>query len=150
MKKFNFTLEKMLSYKDQVLEREKDNLSQLRYKKKSIENKIEEHRTALYEIERTFQKKVFAGLTASEMKYHRFQMNNLNLQIDELKIESQKLDPLIERQTDIVVEVSQEVSGLDKLKEKQYDEYKKLAMKAEETIISEFVVMSDFREKNMR
>ena len=133
-----------------MLEREKLHLGQLRFKKKSIEEKIAAYQFALYEIEEGFQREAAVGLTILETRSFRFQMDNLNLQIEELKKEVEKLIPLIEQQLEVVINATQEVSGLEKLKEKQLEEYNLTVQKAEELIISEFVTLADFKQKNER
>ena len=45
----------------------------------------------------------------------------------------------VKRQVQVVVQATQEVSKLDKLQDKQLEEYRKMVMKAEELEIEEFV-----------
>ena len=100
MKDFKFSLERMRSYKDQLLDREKDILARCRGREREAEEQIR----ALEEAES-------------------------------------------ERQLQKVVAASQEVSSLDKLEERQREEYQLQAAKEGEKTISEFVSSRLIRER---
>ena len=57
------------------------------------------------------------------------------------------LDGAIERQRRVVLGLSQEVSGLEKLEEKQREEHERLLAKENELIISEFIASKFIRDK---
>lgn len=148
MKKFDFTLEKMLNFKEQVLDKEKGTLGQLQLSKNALESKIESHQADLASQEQALMQIVTRGATIGEISLYRYQISNLKQQVADLYKQLEELIPLIEEQRRLVIAASQEVSSLEKLKEKQREEYTKQRQKAEDGLIAEFVTMSVFRERN--
>ena len=67
------------------------------------------------------------------------QRTNIRRQIEQLKKEQALAKLEVKRQVQVVVQATQEVSKLDKLQDKQLEEYRKMVMKAEELEIEEFV-----------
>jgi flagellar FliJ protein len=55
-------------------------------------------------------------------------------------------DTEVQRQLAIVIAATQEVSTLEKLEEKQLEEYRKAAQHEDELFIEEFVQNADFRK----
>jgi flagellar FliJ protein len=66
-------------------------------------------------------------------------MDNVRLQIQDLEKALVKAEQRVEKQMDVVVEANKEVTKLDKLEEKQREEYRHQVSKAEEDRIDEFV-----------
>ena len=64
-------------------------------------------------------------------------MENTAKQLEELNIELKKAEEEVQKQREIVISASQEVSGLDKLEEKQLEEYRHEVNKENETEINE-------------
>ena len=56
------------------------------------------------------------------------------------------LDIKIDRQTGVVVEASKDVNSLERLKDKQWEEYRFAVNKSEEQFIEEYVSVSSFRQ----
>ena len=139
MKKFKFTLGRMLDYKDQLLDEEKNKLALLRKKKQEIDDHIESLLRELDKISVTMRQEQERGITAFQLLSYESQRTNIRRQIEQLKKEQAlaKLD--VKRQVQVVVQATQEVSKLDKLQDKQLEEYRKMVMKAEELEIEEFV-----------
>ncbi len=148
MKKFDFTLEKMLKFKEQILDKEKGALGQLQLQKNALEAKIESHEADLAAQEQALLEIVTKGATIVALNLHRFQIHNIKEQITDLTRQLEELLPRIEEQRSLVIAASQEVSSLEKLKEKQLEDYTKQQQKVEEGTIAEFVTMSVFRQRN--
>lgn len=148
MKKFDFTLEKLLKFKEQVLDKEKGTLGQLLLRQNQLEAKIKSSEEHLAAQEQALLQLVTRGATMAEINLYRFQIYNLKEQIADLKRQLAELIPTVEEQRKLVIAASQEVSSLEKLKEKQLEEYNKHQQKAQEGLIAEFVTMSVFRERN--
>lgn len=142
MKRFVFTLERIRSYKDQVLNKEKNTLGRLQQNRDAIAKRISglENYRVLKQAER--QRKQRSGMNASELTSYRFFMENTALQLEDLRAALAKAEIEVERQLRIVVAASQEVSGLDKLEEKQREEYRAQESKESELLISEHLVTS--------
>ena len=136
MKKFKFTLGRMLDYKDQLLDEEKNKLALLRKKKQEIDDHIESLLRELDKISVTMRQEQERGITAFQLLSQR---TNIRRQIEQLKKEQALAKLEVKRQVQVVVQATQEVSKLDKLQDKQLEEYRKMVMKAEELEIEEFV-----------
>ena len=139
MKKFNFTLSRMLDYKDQLLDEEKNKLALLRQKKQEIDDHIESLLRELDKLSETMLQEQERGITAFQLLSYESQRTNIRRQIEQLKKEQALAKLEVKRQVQVVVQATQEVSKLDKLQDKQLEEYKKMVMKAEELEIEEFV-----------
>lgn len=139
MKKFKFTLGRMLDYKDQLLDEEKNKLALLRKKKQEIDDHIESLLRELDKISVTMRQEQERGITAFQLLSYESQRTNIRRQIEQLKKEQTLAKLEVKRQVQVVVQATQEVSKLDKLQDKQLEEYRKMVMKAEELEIEEFV-----------
>ena len=139
MKKFKFTLGRMLDYKDQLLDEEKNKLALLRKKKQEIDDHIESLLRELGKISVTMRQEQERGITAFQLLSYESQRTNIRRQIEQLKKEQALAKLEVKRQVQVVVQATQEVSKLDKLQDKQLEEYRKMVMKAEELEIEEFV-----------
>ena len=139
MKKFKFTLGRMLDYKDQLLDEEKNKLALLRKKKQEIDDHSESLLRELDKISVTMRQEQERGITAFQLLSYESQRTNIRRQIEQLKKEQALAKLEVKRQVQVVVQATQEVSKLDKLQDKQLEEYRKMVMKAEELEIEEFV-----------
>ena len=139
MKKFKFTLGRMLDYKDQLLDEEKNKLALLRKKKQEIDDHIESLLRELDKISVTMRQEQERGITAFQLLSYESQRTNIRRQIEQLKKEQALAKLEVKRQVQVVVQATQQVSKLDKLQDKQLEEYRKMVMKAEELEIEEFV-----------
>ena len=139
MKKFKFTLGRMLDYKDQLLDEEKNKLALLRKKKQEIDDHIESLLRELDKISVTMRQEQERGITAFQLLSYESQRTNIRRQIEQLNKEQALAKLEVRRQVQVVVQATQEVSKLDKLQDKQLEEYRKMVMKAEELEIEEFV-----------
>ena len=84
------------------------------------------------------------GMSSQHIVLAKSYLNSLSEQIRSLDRLIDILEVQIEKQLGVVVEATKEVSSLEKLEEKQLEEYKKDLQKAEETFISEYVSNSQF------
>ena len=139
MKKFEFSLSKMRDYKKQLLEREKNTLMSLMGEKNIMENRIDELGVQIMDINSSLNSCISEGTTIQQLKMLQFTKDSVNADMQQVKKQLMFLENYIERQRKIVISLSQEVAGLDKLEEQQLEEYNKLAEKENETIIEEFV-----------
>lgn len=139
MKKFEFTLQKMLSYKEQLLEKEKNALMQLRSEKNQITEHIALLEAQFDQINKELLEKTRESVDAEKIKGHRFQLDNTRHQLRQLRIELQQIEAAIERQLRVVISITQEVEGMEKLREKQQEEYNYNLAKSEELMVAELV-----------
>ena len=67
------------------------------------------------------------------------------MQIKELENSIEDMETKVQKQLGVVVEATKEVSSLEKLEEKQLEDYRFKVAKAEEQFISEYVMNSTYR-----
>lgn len=138
----------MRSYKEQVLEKEKTALRQLQAEKAKIEVDIENllnHR----KIREEEFKNSKSGLMANELMLYKFHAENTRLQLNNLYEELKRAEARVDAQIKVVVNASQEVSGLDKLREKQLEEYRYLEAKEMQEEILEMVAKKSTEEDDI-
>ncbi len=139
MKKFKFSLDKLKSYKEQIKKREENTLASLRAEQL---DKLHEKEELLKELDRRnaeFIRKSEIGMTAMEMVTEKGFISYI---LDSIKAKDKEISVLsakINKQLMVVTEASREVQTLEKLEEKQLDEYKFKERKADEAFIDEYV-----------
>ena len=139
MKKFNFTLQSLKRYNDQVLSGEKSVLGRLRAELAEQQALLDE-KTAEYEQSIIkLNALVSEGTTAMRLSLHKKYVSSLQQDIYRIKAQMAQKREEIEIQLEKVVEATKEVSKLEKLEEKQLEEYRYAAQKEEELGIEEFV-----------
>ena len=139
MKKFNFTLQSLKRYNDQVLSGEKSVLGRLRAELAEQQSQLDE-KTAEYEQSIIkLNSLVSGGTTAMRLSLHKKYVSSLQQDIYRIKAQMAQKREEIEIQLAKVVEATKEVSKLEKLEEKQLEEYRYAAQKEEEQRIEEFV-----------
>ena len=139
MKKFSFSLEKVFKFREQQLEIEMNTLALLRFELSEIEASLERMQNLLETKQREYHEQALVGMRVHEVLENQFFQENLKQQIKLLEAEIQELSIKIEKQLAVVLEFKKEVSGLEKLKEKQYEEYLEMERKAETEFILELV-----------
>ena len=139
MKKFEFSLRHMRDYRDRLLDEEKGTLQRRKAERDQIENDIARLEGDFAALSRKMQEKAEKGTTVIELRKLSAQMDNVRLQIQDLEKALVKAEQRVEKQMDVVVEANKEVTKLDKLEEKQREEYRHQVSKAEEDRIDEFV-----------
>ncbi len=139
MKKFQFSLNTVLAYKQQVLDALRGEhaaiLAQVREQEDVVESAWAEYR-AFNEEYRTLKSE---GMTIGEAQFYQ---SGLRAQELAIQRETDKLDKLKKREEkkrEEVVEAKKDTSSLEKLKEKKLDSYQKAVQKSEEVFIEEFV-----------
>lgn len=145
MKRFEFTLNKLMSYKKQVLDREKNTLAHLRRQQQQLEDEKEETIKMLSRSGAEFMKKSARGMTVMQIQVFKGYHQSLTEQILELEESIEKMEKKVQVQLKVVVEATKEVSSLEKLEDKQLEEYNFRVAKAEEQFISEYVLNSSYR-----
>lgn len=147
MKPFIFSLHRMRSYKKQVLNKEKHTLVQLQHNKSQLEEKIEALDKERVEIGKELSHRQKQGLKTFQIASFQFLLDNTQQQIKDLQKQLIIAQEEVDRQMNIVICGSQELSGLDKLEEKQFEEYQVQLTKDQETELSEQIIMR--KKKNM-
>ena len=81
------------------------------------------------------------GISAAELSGYRFFQENIQKQIADLNKRLRELQVQLDAQIEIVMKASQELKSIDKLEEKQREEYQQEVARAESEEIAEFITM---------
>ena len=145
MKRFEFSLNKLKGYKQQVLDREKNDLAHLRRQQHIDEkNALEEK---LRKSNEEFCVKSAQGMSILQVTTFKGYHHSLSQQIKELEASIEKMEVRVQKQLGVVIEATKEVSSLDKLEEKQLEEYNFKVAKADEQFIAEYVQNSTYKNE---
>ncbi|MBQ4224929.1 MAG: flagellar export protein FliJ [Oscillospiraceae bacterium] len=145
MKKFNFSLEKLYGYKEQVLSKEKNDLAQYRSEKQQLLEEKERLERLLAESGEEFAEKAAVGMSIVEINVIKDYQKSLTEDIRLKEREIEEAEERISGQLRVVIQASKDVNSLEKLRDKQLDEYKFKVAKSDEQFIEEFVTTSSYR-----
>ena len=139
MKKFRFSLETVLDYKQQVLDALRAEhgaiLAQVRAQEQVIEELEGEHRQA----NEDFTRQKLEGISVLDALHYETYLRSLERRLRE---ENRRLELLRRREEEKrsqVVEARKETATIEKLKEHKLEDYRKAEQKAQEQQIEEFV-----------
>ena len=139
MKKFKFSLQKLLEYKEQLLDGEKNLLNLLQHERNLLDKHIHSLKN-MYNISRSDFKSISEkGATILQLQVQQDKIRDIQRKIEEAIKNLSLQDKKIEQQTKVIVSLNTEISSLNKLKEKQLAEYNYKVQKADELLIEEFV-----------
>ncbi len=139
MKKFVFSLEKVLGFKQQTLDVKKNELSMFQMKLKELEKEIEDLNEKFSSTNRKMVEEMQKGITASDISIYKMYFDSLNQKIQKLIEDKRQLMDVISEKKAGIVQINSEISGLEKLKDKQLEMYLKDRQKTEELAIEEFI-----------
>lgn len=139
MKKFRFSLETVLDYKQQALDAIRAEhgaiLAQVRAQEEVVEGLEEEHR----QVDGEFSQRKLEGLTVVDALNYEQYLRALEREIMEARRKLESLRRREEQKRNQVVEARRETATIEKLKEHKLEDYRKAEQKAEEQRIEEFV-----------
>ena len=146
MRKFQFTLQKLMDFRQQELDRQKNTLSALQSdlqriyaEKEQLIRQVEQFSFELDEICRQ-------GAQAFEISVRKRYIVTLQQEIHAHDASAALKQQEINKQLGVVVEATKDVRTLEKLEEKQLEEYKAAATKENEQFIEEFVSGQSIRK----
>ncbi|MDE6591090.1 MAG: flagellar export protein FliJ [Oscillospiraceae bacterium] len=139
MKKFKFSLDSVLSYKQQVLDALKGEhaaiLAEVRAQEEALEAAWQEYR----ECNEEYSRRKLEGMTIADAMVYQ---NGLRVLERNIQRETEKLEGLRkkeEKKRQEVVDAKIDTSSIEKLREHKLEDYNKAVQKAEENLIDEFV-----------
>lgn len=139
MKKFFFSLNTVLNYKEQVLESLRGEHVAALLKVRACEREIEalenQHKDCMEEFE--CQKRT--GIAISKMKTYEGYLESLGVRILRKQEHLADLKENEIKKRTRMIEAKKEFTSIQKLKEKKQEEYRKQEQKENETLIEEFV-----------
>ncbi len=139
MKKFNFNLETVLSYNNQVLDNIKSEyataLQIVRKQQLKLDNLINKH----IKLNAQIREKEITGIAVAEAMSYEIGLRVLEKKIkDETKI-LHELEKQAEAKRVELLEAKKDAMTMEKLKDKSLEEYKKKEIKEQENLIDELV-----------
>jgi flagellar export protein FliJ len=139
MKKFIFSLEKVLGFKQQTLDVKKNEIAMLQMKLHELEKEIDDLNEKFSISNSKMMEEMRQGITQNDMAIYKMYFSTINQKVQKLLEDKIKLLEVIAQKKNELVEINSEISGLEKLKEKQLMEYMKIKQKNDELAIEEFV-----------
>ena len=139
MKKFRFSLEKLKDFREQELDRQKNTLAALQAELRGVLDEIEELKKHLAVQDAELTKVSASGASAYDIALRKRYIVTIQADIHLKEQQAARKQNDINRQLDIVVEATKDVRTMEKLEEKQLEEYKFLENKENEQFIEEFV-----------
>lgn len=147
MKKFKFSLEKLLLYKEQQLRLEKENLGALRHEKLTLETELNIVFSDIIRRKEEYIEKSRSGMVARDAQIYQIFQEHLNAQTEKLKNRISFSQDKIEEQLEVIASMSKEIATLEKLRDKQLATHQYDLMKADEIFIEEFVNLQKFLQE---
>lgn len=139
MKKFKFSLETVLSYKQQVLDTVKGEYAEMQARVRAQEAVLEAVERRYREYNEEFRTRKQEGLPITDAIIYQ---NGLRVLEADMRREAERLEELRQQAEEKrleMVEARKETASLEKLREKKLDAYQKAMMKSEEASLEEFV-----------
>lgn len=148
MKKFRFSLEKVLDYKTQVEDNLKNEHAQAVKRVTDQEKVIAGLEKEFGQCRVTFEEKKKEGCVLYDLQVYENYLSRINRQIRQEKEVLTRFKVEAEKKRQLVVAAKVETSSIEKLKEKKVQEYNKEMQKSDEQFIEEFV--SNLRSERVR
>lgn len=139
MKKFQFTLQKLMDFRQQELDRQKNTLSALQADLQRIYAEKEQLIKQVEEFSAELETVCRQGAQAFEISVRKRYIVTLQQEIHAKDASAARKQEEINKQLGVVVEATKDVRTLEKLEEKQLEDYKAVANKENEQFIEEFV-----------
>jgi flagellar export protein FliJ len=139
MKKFQFSLGKLKGYREQILDREKNNLAFINAQRQKLEDEKEAARAELRRSTAEFSERAKVGVSIMQMNVFKSYQHSLGIRIKDIDDAIIELSDRIERQLQRVVAATRDVNSLEKLEEKQLEDYNAALLKSNENFIAEYV-----------
>ena len=139
MKKFAFSLERMLNFQSQNLEKEMGILGRMTAERDALEAQKRDMADKAAGVQADITRREAKGTTIFMLKACFSILESARNQLEEMEEELKLLQAGLERQRQIVTEASREVKKLEKLKEKQLEEYHRGEAKEQQETIAEHV-----------
>lgn len=140
MKKFQFSLESVMGYKEQLLSAAKAEVAKINHEIAQLEKEEEDLKNEFIQSENNMQEQSRRGITPQMIAYYRNYQENLRRMEQTLEKKKQGLFRERERSINKMTKINIEVKSLDKLKEKEWKTYQAASAKEQEKIVEEFTV----------
>ena len=139
MKKFQFSLESVLGYKQQVLESLQNEHAILIQKMRQQEERLRQMEESYRAWNEEFRQAEMEGITVAEVMRYESGLRFWEKEIAQQRQTVLQCQREVEQKRREVVAARQETASLEKLREKKQEEYRKAVQKGEELFIEEVV-----------
>lgn len=139
MKKFKFSLEKILQLKEQILKNLKNDLSFLQMALKEKDAEIQDLWSKYYKTDNEYKEKSSKSIMPYEIAQYKDYMTYITNMIKKKEEEKSVILKKIEAKKQEIINMNIEISTLEKLKDKKLAKYNYKVQKMEEILIEEFV-----------
>ena len=139
MKKFQFSLESVLGYKQQVLESLQNEHAILIQKMRQQEERLRQMEESYRAWNEEFRQAEMEGITVAEVMRYESGLRFWEKEIAQQRQTVLQCQQEVEQKRRQVVAARQETASLEKLREKKWEEYRKAVQKGEELFIEEVV-----------
>ena len=139
MKKFQFGLDSVLGYRQQVLEGRQNEYARTLQKVAQQQDRVDDTQARYQDLNRRFREEAAHGITASDAMGFEMGLQVLEMEITRETSRLQELQAEAEQQRAKVLQAHQDAAILERLKEKQKDAYQKELQKQDERFIDELV-----------
>jgi flagellar export protein FliJ len=149
MKKFEFQLEKLLSYKGQVLDSELMTLAVLNNQLSDAQHRLHALHEEQEQYRMEFECKIREKTTPATCQMYLSYKEHVKEQILNTEKTIEAITAQLDRQIELIKKLKLETKSLETLKTSRYDEYKKEDLKAEEHQLEEFVSTAKIIRKSV-
>jgi flagellar export protein FliJ len=139
MKKFDFSLQRVLEYNTHIQKKEKDILAEMQYEYKSLTYRAELLTEKYNSCKKQRSDESIRGISITNLIAFDTYLKSLQDQILLLKKETEAMELKIEKQIQTLLSVTKEKTTLEKLKSKHQSDYNIMERKHDELFIDEFV-----------
>ncbi|MGO5022889.1 flagellar export protein FliJ [Lawsonibacter sp. LCP25S3_G6] len=139
MKKFQFGLDSVLGYRQQVLEGRQNEYARTLQKVAQQQDRVDDAKARYQELNRRFREEAAQGIAVSDALGFEMGLRVLEMEITRETNRLQELQAEAEQQRAKVLQAHQDAAILERLKEKQKDAYQKELQKQDERFIDELV-----------
>ena len=140
MKKFKFSLDTVLAYKDQVLDSLKSEHAMIIAETREQELLLAAAWSRYRDYDEEFRERKLTGISATDALMYQSALRAQELEIQRQTEKLKQLQAREEKKRGEVVEAKKDTASLEKLREHKLENYNKMIQKNEEQRIEEFVV----------
>lgn len=139
MKKFQFGLDSVLGYRQQVLEGRQNEYARTLQKVAQQQDRVDNAQARYQDLNRRFREEAAKGITVSDALGFEMGLQVLEMEITRETKCLQELQAEAEQQRAKVLKAHQDAAILERLKEKQKEAYQKELQKQDERFIDELI-----------
>lgn len=139
MKKFVFSLEKVLRFHEQELDVKKQELAAIKVSLHELDLQIQQKKLELVQLNQEMSRAITVGLNARDLAVYKMYFRTAEHQIRQFEEQRVDLQIKVDEKQESVVQTNQEISGLEKLRDKQLEQYNARTRKQQELEIEEFI-----------